>query len=99
MNFAVPADQDQDYTYFPMGNTYSVAKAQANFTKILKEAEDQPVAITRHDETVAFILSRQRMDAIIETLEVMGNPDAMKAIREHRAGKTKFSPLSALDES
>jgi len=81
-----------------MKNTYSVAKAQANFTRILKEAEDQPVAITRHDETVAFILSRQRMDAIIETLEVMGNPEAMKAIRAHRAGKTKFIPLSALDE-
>jgi len=81
-----------------MKNTYSVAKAQANFTRILKEAEDQPIAITRHDETVAFILSRQRMDAIIETLEVMGNPEAMKAIRAHRAGKTKFIPLSALDE-
>ena len=57
-----------------MKNTYSVAKAQANFTRILKEAEKHPIGITRHDETVAFILSRERMDAIIETLEVMANP-------------------------
>ena len=60
-----------------MKNTYSVAKAQANFTRILKEAKKHPIGITRHDETVAFILSRERMDAIIETLEVMANPNAM----------------------
>jgi len=81
-----------------MKNTYSVAKAQANFTRILKEAEKYPISITRHDETVAFILSRERMDAIVETLEIMANPDAMKAIREHQAGKTKLLPLSSLDE-
>ena len=81
-----------------MKNTYSVAKAQANFTRILKEAEKHPVSITRHGETVAFILSRDRMDAIVETLEIMADPDAMKAIRAHQAGKAKFLPLSVLDE-
>jgi prevent-host-death family protein len=81
-----------------MKNTYSVAKAQANFTKMLKEAEEHPVSITRHDETVAFILSRERMEAIVETLEILGNPDAMKAIRRHQSGKTRFHPLSVLDE-
>ena len=81
-----------------MQNTYNVARAQANFTRLLKQAEQHPVAITRHDETVAYILSADRMEAIIETLEIMANPDAMKAIRDHRAGKTKFVPLSALDD-
>jgi antitoxin YefM len=81
-----------------MKNTYSVAKAQANFTRILKEAEKSPISITRHDETVAFILSRERMEAIVETLEILSDPEAMKAIREHQAGKTTFLPLSALDE-
>ena len=81
-----------------MKNTYSVAKAQANFTRILKEAEKHPISITRHDETVAFILSRERMDAIVETLEIMANPEAMKAVREHQAGKTTFHPLSILNE-
>jgi antitoxin YefM len=81
-----------------MKTTYSVAKAQANFTRLLKEAEEHPISITRHDETVAFILSRERMEAIVETLEILSNRDAMNAIREHRAGKTKFAPLSVLDE-
>ena len=82
-----------------MKNTYNVARAQANFTRLLKEAEEKPIAITRHDETVAYILSAERMEAIIETLEIMGNAEAVKAIREHQAGKTKFVPLSALDEN
>jgi PHD/YefM family antitoxin component YafN of YafNO toxin-antitoxin module len=85
--------------YNRMKTTYNVARAQANFTRLLKQAEQQPIAITRHDETVAYILSANRMEAIIETLEIMGNPDAMKAIREHQAGKTKFVPLSALDDN
>jgi prevent-host-death family protein len=79
-------------------NTYNVARAQANFTRLLKEAEERPISITRHDETVAYILSANRMEAIIETLEIMGNGGAMKAVREHQAGKTKFVPLSALDD-
>jgi PHD/YefM family antitoxin component YafN of YafNO toxin-antitoxin module len=82
-----------------MKNTYNVARAQANFTLLLKQAEQQPVAITRHDETVAYILSANRMQAIIETLEIMGNSDAMNAIREHQSGKTRFVPLSALDDN
>jgi prevent-host-death family protein len=81
-----------------MKNTYSVAKAQANFTRLLKEAEQGPVAITRHDETVAFIVSRERMDAIIETLELMANAEAMLAIKQHQAGKTKWVSASVLDE-
>ncbi len=82
-----------------MKNTYNVARAQANFTRLLKLAEDQPIAITRHDETVAYLLSAERMNAIAETLEIMANPEAMRAIRQHQAGKTKFVPLSALDDN
>ena len=82
-----------------MKNAYSIAKAQANFTRIVKESEKRPISITRHDETVAYLLSRERMDAIIETLEIMANPEAIKAIQEDRAGKTKFYPLSVLDEN
>jgi hypothetical protein len=37
------------------------------------------------------------MDAIMETLVLLGNPAAMKTLREYDQGKTKFLPLSALD--
>jgi PHD/YefM family antitoxin component YafN of YafNO toxin-antitoxin module len=59
---------------------------------MLKRAENQPVAITRYKETVAYVVSVKRMEAIFETLEIMGNTEAMKAIRRHQRGKTRFVP-------
>jgi len=81
-----------------MDSTYSVTQAQTNLPRLIKEAADEgSIAITRHEETVAYLISRSRMDAIIETLELLGNPAAMKALRDYEAGKTKFLPLSALN--
>ena len=83
-----------------MPSTYSVTEAQTNLPRLLKNAaEEGSIAITRHAQTVAYLVSRERMEAIAETLEVMANPKAMRAIRDYEAGKTKFLPLSALDES
>ena len=81
-----------------MDSTYSVTQAQTNLPRLIKEAADAgSIAITRHDETVAYLISRPRMDTIVETLEVLGNPAAMKALRQYQEGKTKFLPLSALN--
>jgi len=38
------------------------------------------------------------MEAIVETLEILGSRSAMRAIEQHRAGKTKFLPLSAIGQ-
>ncbi|MDP9291031.1 MAG: hypothetical protein M3O82_01555 [Verrucomicrobiota bacterium] len=66
---------------------------------MLKDAaEEGSIAITRREETVAYLVSRERMEAIVETLDLLGNPKAMSAIRDYEAGTTKFLPLSALDE-
>jgi antitoxin YefM len=35
----------------------------------------------------------ERMSAIVETLEIMGNAAAMRAVQEHKAGKTRFGTL------
>ena len=51
--------------------------------------------ITRRDETVAYVVSKQRMDAIAETLELLANPAAMKALRAARKGRARYA---ALDE-
>jgi antitoxin YefM len=76
-----------------------VSDAQSQLPRLLKEIQKgAPVSIRRHNETVAYLLSRERMEAIVETLELLGNAPAMKAIRQHRAGKTRFAPLSALDD-
>ena len=81
-----------------MDSTYSVTQAQTNLPRLIKEAADEgSIAITRHEETVAYLISRGRMDAIMETLDVLGNPAAMKALREYEEGETKFLPVSALN--
>ena len=81
-----------------MDSTYSVTQAQTNLPRLIKEAAvEGSIAITRHEETVAYLISRGRMDAIMETLELLGNPKAMNALRAYEAGKMKFLPLTALN--
>jgi hypothetical protein len=38
------------------------------------------------------------MEAILETLEIMANPKAMRAIRGYEAGQTRFKDVSCLDD-
>ena len=82
-----------------LNSTYSVTDAQTNLPRLLKDASRQSIAIRRRDEVVAYLVSRDRMEAIAETLEILANPEAMKAIRSYESGKLKFSPLSSLDEA
>jgi prevent-host-death family protein len=82
-----------------MPSTYSVTEAQTNLPRLLKRAADGSIAIRRHGKTVAYLVSSDRMEAIAETLEILANPDAMKAIRAYEAGKMKFFSLSSLDEA
>ena len=84
-------------TYNPMKSTYTVTHAQSLLPRLLREASDSgPIAITRHDETVAYLVSRERMEAIAETLEILANPEAIRAIREYESGKTRFRVLREL---
>ena len=38
------------------------------------------------------------MEAIVETMELLASPAAVKAIAAHRAGKVKRVAVSALDD-
>jgi PHD/YefM family antitoxin component YafN of YafNO toxin-antitoxin module len=80
-----------------MNSTYSVTDAQAQLPALLKHAENNLVAITRRQKTVAYLLSAARMEAIAETLEIMADPKAMAAIRKAKTGAGKYYPLTALD--
>ena len=78
-------------------STYSVSGAQSQLPRLIKEAEaGDAIAISRRDVTVAYILSRDHLEAIVETMEILANPAARKAIEDHRAGRLHFAPLSAL---
>lgn len=82
-----------------MKTTVTAAEAKTQFARLLRQVEaGETIAISKRDETVAFLIPRARLEALVETMEVLGNPAAMKAIRRQEAGKLSFHPLSALDE-
>ncbi len=85
------------YSFF-VKNTYSITKAQANFPKVVRECRDGAIAITKHDEAVAYVISRERLESFFETMEILANPKAMEALRKDRQGKLKYYPLESLDE-
>jgi hypothetical protein len=40
------------------------------------------------------VIGKERMSALIETMEILADPAAMKAIRDYEAGKLKVVPKS-----
>ena len=77
-----------------MKSTVSISEGQDSFPAVVKAAErGRVVTVTRHDEPVACVIGHERMSAIAETLEIMGDAAAMDAIAKHKAGRTKFGNL------
>ena len=73
-----------------MSSRYSVTEGQARFPRVIKEAQAGSIAtITQHDETVAYVIGKERMCALVETIEILANPAAMKAIHDNEAGTLK----------
>ena len=50
-------------------------------------------AISRHGKVIGVYLSRDRIEALIETMELMGDPAFVKALKQYRSGKMKFVDL------
>jgi PHD/YefM family antitoxin component YafN of YafNO toxin-antitoxin module len=79
-------------------STYSVSQAQSALPRLIRDVESgELVSISRHDETVAYLLSRDHLEAIVETMELLANPRARTAIADHRRGRLKLFPLSTID--
>ena len=81
-----------------MPAAFTIAQAQKKLLSIIRDSQQRPVPITKNKQIVGFFLSCERMESILETMEIMQDKKAMKAIRNYEAGKTKFQPLSALDD-
>jgi DNA-binding HxlR family transcriptional regulator len=48
--------------------------------------------------TSAYLVSRERMESLLETLEVLGSAQAMEVIRAYERGELDFSELAALED-
>jgi PHD/YefM family antitoxin component YafN of YafNO toxin-antitoxin module len=70
-----------------MAETFTVSEAQANLPKLVKR---EAFALSRHGKVVGVYLSKDRIEAMIETMELLGDKKFIKAIRDHEAGRAKF---------
>jgi hypothetical protein len=80
-----------------MKTTFDIVEAQARLPKLVRTK--QTMCLRQDDKTVAFLVPRARMEALLETMEILANPEAMKAIRRDQAGKGKYLPLSVLSQA
>ena len=76
-------------------STYTVSQAQARLPRLLKE---DSFAISVHGKVKGFYLSKERLEAMIETMELLGNPDFRAALKEHKSGKAKYYTIEELDK-
>ena len=75
-------------------STVNVTEAQANLPRLLKR---DSFAISRHGKVVGVYLSKDRIEAMIETMELLGDEDFMAALREYKSGKMKFKDIDDID--
>ena len=83
-------------TEITVKTTFKIREAQAKLPKLVHSK--QTVSVRSNGQTVAFIVPRERMEALLETMKVLANPQAMRAIRRDQSGKGRYLPLSVLDE-
>lgn len=82
-----------------MKSTVSVTAGQDAFPALVKAAEKgRIVTVTRHDEPVACLIGHERLSAIAETLEIMGDAAAMRAVIDYQAGRTRFGSIDDIPE-
>lgn len=82
-----------------MKKAYTIKEAQRNLAAMVRTAElGELTTITRHNHPVVCVIGAERMGAIAETIEILANPDAMRAIRAADSGKGKSMPAEDLPE-
>ena len=76
-------------------STVNVTEAQANLPRLIRK---DSFAISRHGKIVGVYLSKDKIEALVETMELMGDEHFMAALRDYKSGKMKFKDLNELDE-
>ena len=80
-----------------MKDTYSIKELQRETAAAVRAAEAGTlITITRHDRPVVHFLSAERLSGIIETMELLADPDFMRQVKRLRAGKLKFYLAASL---
>lgn len=79
-----------------MTQTLSIMEARAKLTALPEEFERNPetgaITVTRRGKPVLAVMPWELYDSLVETIEILGDPELMKALRKSlqdaRKGRT-----------
>lgn len=74
----------------------NVTEAQAKLSKLI---DQDTFAISRHGKIVGVYLSRDRIEALVESMELLSNPAFATALKEYESGHMKFHEMRKLDRA
>lgn len=77
-------------------STYSVTQAQARLPRLIKQ---DSFAISVHGEVKGYYLSKHRLEAMLESLELLENPDFTSALKAHQANEGRIYTIEEVDEA
>jgi prevent-host-death family protein len=77
--------------------TLTVSRAQAGLPKLCNSG--QSYLITNRDQPTAVLMPIADYEALIETLDLLANPKAMRVIQAARAGRLSYKNLDLTDEN
>lgn len=80
-----------------MQSTYNMREAQASLPKLCRSG--RRFVISNRNRPVVVALPVDDFEALMETLDVLADPAAMKAVQAARTGKIKYRPLDLADEN
>ncbi|GEM_PF-2276324 len=75
----------------------TITKAQSGLPKLCRDKK--PVLITTHDKPVSVLLPIEDYEALIDTMDLLANPKAIRTLRAAKAGKLKYRTLNLNDEN
>ncbi len=77
-----------------MKTPVSITDLAADVSGFVKKAQTKGiVAISRRGRTVAFLVSREKLPALLESLELQRKPELMRLIKAHKTGKLNYYPI------
>ncbi len=82
-----------------MKTSYSVEHAQIEFPALIRKVSTEGItcAITEQGETSVFLVPKERMESLLETLEILASNEAKEMIAKYENGNMSFHELSVLD--
>ena len=77
--------------------TMTITEAQSGLPQLCRAKK--PILITTHDKPISVLLSIEDYDALIETMDLLARPKAMRTLRAAKAGKLMYRKLDLADEN